>query len=181
MAPGGEIEMAIPRLCWCAGFIISISLGPHCAWPGTGEPDKFVQLAIPLNRDGAYSLRAFCRVCNEKLKSGYPLERIEDRDILVTSQNKRILELARLVGIDVRLEPTRLVLRLPNPDCEAGRGEQRRNLERMLGVPSGTWPADLGLSLPKGFDADAPSAGAYAIAVRPDRVKADNSFCWAEE
>jgi pimeloyl-ACP methyl ester carboxylesterase len=128
-----------------------------CGGSGKNEADQFVKLVVPLNKDGTYSLRAFCRVCNETLKSGYPIEHIKERNIPLTEGDKRLLKLANLVGIDVRLEPRRLVLRLPNSDCAARRGEQRRNLERLLGIPPGTWPADLGLSRPKGFDPAAPS------------------------
>lgn len=119
------------------------------------EASRFAELVVPINPDGTYSLRAFCRACNETLKSGYPIERIEDRNIPLTEGTKRLLKLAELVGIGVRLEPTRLMLRLPKPDCDVHRGEQRRELERLLGIPPGTWPAELGLSLPNGFDPSA--------------------------
>jgi hypothetical protein len=64
----------MPRSCY-AILAISISMALPCASASPGEPQKLVELVIPLNRDGAYSLRAFCRECNDKLKTDYPLVR----------------------------------------------------------------------------------------------------------
>ena len=118
---------------------------------------QFIELVVPLDEDQSYSLREFYRECNDKLGTSYQLALIPDHRIRIGAQEKRLLRLLSRSGlanddVQVRVDPHRLVLRLPNPENDATRREFRRRTASLLGVPLEEWPAEKGLHLPADFD-----------------------------
>jgi pimeloyl-ACP methyl ester carboxylesterase len=137
-----------------SGFCAAITL----FWLGSSvDADEFVNLVIPLKDGRYYSLHDFCRESNRRLKTAYDVNRIPDRQLELTEQEKTLLRLAASVdGTDgllkVRFEPDRLILSLPDRENDSVRRRNRHRLERLLGLQLDTWSSGKGLHIPSKFD-----------------------------
>ena len=114
---------------------------------------EFIELTVPLQQGRFYSLRDFCRESNRKLGTNYPAGAVADRRLELTANEKAALALANDAGImQSRIEPDRLILLVPNHEDDRFRHENRRRLERLLGIPLDVWPPEKGLHRPQKFD-----------------------------
>ncbi len=138
-----------PRTLRCLALIV----WGHFGWPAPSQAGQYIELRIPLDKDGAYSLLDFYAECNRKLGAKHPLEKIQDRRLPVTRVDKAALLLANEAGLlKVRFEDDALYLGIPNAEDDRVRRRNRARLERLLGVPLAQWPADKGLHVPADFD-----------------------------
>jgi pimeloyl-ACP methyl ester carboxylesterase len=135
------------RMILLAGVLLPAVLAAHalCA-------EKDLELVLPLRNERFYSLRDFLRACNRTFKSGYPVERIPDRQVEITPAEKLLLQAMPSSHLrEIRFEKDRVILRLPNPENDENRVAMRRRLQDALGVDAALWPKAKGLSVPPGF------------------------------
>ena len=117
--------------------------------------DEFIDLTIPLQEGRYFSPREFCAECNRKLHAHYPLERIRDRKIELTTLERAALVLAGEAGlIRVSIDDDKLIIGVPNREDDRVRRRLRKRLEKLLHLPLSEWPDEKGLHLPDGFDPD---------------------------
>ncbi|HUY34052.1 MAG TPA: alpha/beta fold hydrolase [Pirellulales bacterium] len=115
--------------------------------------DEFIDLTIPLEEGRYFSPRDFCAESNRKLRTHYPLERISDRKIELTTLERAALVLAGETGLlRVTIDDDKLVIGVPNREDDQVRRRRRKRLEKLLHIPLTEWPEEKGLHLPDDFD-----------------------------
>ncbi|HEV3004498.1 MAG TPA: alpha/beta fold hydrolase [Pirellulales bacterium] len=134
-------------LVGCVALVFGFCSGP------SARADEFIDLTIPLVDGRYFSPRDFCAESNHKLHTHYPLDRIADRKIELTTLERAALILAGETGLlRVTIGDDKLVIGVPNREDDRVRHRRRRRLEKLLHVPVTEWPEGKGLHLPNGFD-----------------------------
>jgi hypothetical protein len=132
--------------CSCLLLLLTLVTSPASA-------EEFIDLVIPLRDGRFYTLRDVCAECNRKLQTARLLDQVEDREYELTFPAKLALMAAdRAELIRAKFESDRLVLSIPNAQDAQVRRQNRRRLERLLGITLADWPAGKGLHLPPDFD-----------------------------
>jgi pimeloyl-ACP methyl ester carboxylesterase len=123
-----------------------------CTNPASAS-DEFIELTIPLRQGRFYSLRDFYRESNRKLGTDYPANTIAERQLEITDGERAALLLASTAGIvQARIETDRLTILVPNHEDDRVRQQNRRRLERLLGIRLDQWPPEKGLHWPSKLD-----------------------------
>jgi pimeloyl-ACP methyl ester carboxylesterase len=136
----------------CVALFWSLFVGPEA------RADEFIDLTIPLVDGRYFSPRDFCAESNRKLRTHYPLDRIPDRKIELTTLERAALVLAGETGLlRVTIRDDKLVIAVPNREDDRVRRRRRRRLEKLLHVPLTDWPEGKGLHLPDDFDQERPT------------------------
>ena len=109
-----------------------------------------INIVVPLRDGRFYSPRALVGECNQKLGTKYDLAEVPDREAALSGAERAALLVAQDLGLlKVQLELGQLTLSIP--DRSTARAASW--LEKLLGRPADTWPANLGLHVPSGFQA----------------------------
>lgn len=112
-------------------------------------PGGLVQLVVPLDKNGRYSLRDFRAECNRTLGTSYQLKGGRNRKFRLTKLDKDALELAAIVLDEfssVDFNDKRFVIAFENPRDK----KRKRAIVKQLTKTFG-WPAGTGLQIPDGF------------------------------
>jgi len=138
-----------PRYRW---LMFLIGLAALWMFPVRAD-DTRIALTIPLEQGRWYSRQAVQEECHRQLGTPLPSEREEDRQIELTVAEKAMLLAAKEAGVlEVRFEPDRLRIWIPNTEHDDVRREHRRRLERLFGISLPEWPDGKGLHVPERFD-----------------------------
>jgi len=145
----GRTGSLFPRYPWLLVLMGLVQFGMS---PVRAD-DARIALTIPLEQGRWYSRQAVQEECHRQLGTPLPSEMEEDRRIELTVAEKAALLLANEAGVlDVRFEPDRLTIWIPNAEDDGVRREHRHRLERLFGISLPDWPEEKGLHVPERFD-----------------------------
>jgi pimeloyl-ACP methyl ester carboxylesterase len=122
-----------------------------------------IELNFPLKDGRFYRIRDVYAECNRKLGAHFSLDAAADRvhelSVAETLALAWLQQTNALEGmLEVRLEPSRLTLRIADGEHPEARRRVQRLVERLVAVPITQWPADKGLHLPDGLVPGRPTA-----------------------